>query len=66
MGQILPKFWHGGKITGFWGAKRVAEVEAEWSKPQEAWARRRLLVVRLIAQHELTVAQIMRVAEVSR
>ena len=44
----------------------VAEVEAAWSKPQEAWARRRLLVVRLIAQHELTVEQIMRVADVSR
>jgi transposase len=48
------------------GAKLVAEIEAAWSKPQEAWARRRLLVVRLIAQHELTVAQIMKVADVSR
>ena len=44
----------------------AVEIEAEWARPQEAWARRRLLVVRLIAQHELTVAQIMRVAEVSR
>lgn len=33
---------------------------------QPDWARRRLLVVRLIAQHELTVAQIMRVAGVCR
>lgn len=48
------------------GAKLVAQIEAEWAKPQEAWARQRLLVVRLIAQHELTVAQIMRVADVSR
>jgi transposase len=48
------------------GAKLVAEIEAAWSRPQEEWARRRLLVVRLIAQHELTVEQIMRVAEVSR
>lgn len=48
------------------GAKLVAEVEEAWAKPQEEWARRRLLVVRLIAQHELTVAQIMRVADVSR
>jgi transposase len=48
------------------GAKLVAAIETEWSRPQEAWARRRLLVVRLIAQHELTVEQIMRVAEVSR
>lgn len=36
------------------------------TQPQEAWARRRLLVVRLVAQHALTVEQIMRVAEVSR
>jgi transposase len=48
------------------GTELVAEIEAAWTKPQETWARRRLLVVRLIAQHELTVDQIMRVAEVSR
>ena len=48
------------------GGKLVAEIEAAWAQPQEAWARRRLLVVRLIAQHELTVEQITRVAEVSR
>lgn len=48
------------------GEKLVAEIEAEWTQPQEEWARRRLLVVRLIAQHELTVAQIMEVADVSR
>src|SRR5260221_249653 len=48
------------------GAKLVAEIELAWAKPQEAWARRRLLVVRLIARHELTVEQIMQVAEVSR
>ena len=43
----------------------MAEIEAEWSKPREAWARRRPLVVRLPARHELTVEPIMRVAEVS-
>ena len=48
------------------GEQLVAEIEAAWGQPQTAWARRRLLVVRLIAQHELTVAQITRVAEVSR
>jgi transposase len=48
------------------GEKLVTEIEAAWAQPQEAWARRRLLVVRLIAQHELTVEQITRVAEVSR
>lgn len=48
------------------GEKLVAEIEAAWAQPQEAWARRRLLVVRLIAQHDFTVEQITRVAEVSR
>lgn len=48
------------------GAQLVAEIEVAWAKPQAAWAHRRLLVVRLIAQHELTVEQIARVADVSR
>lgn len=48
------------------GATVVAEIERAWAQPQEDWARRRLLVVRLIAQHELTVAEIMKVADVSR
>lgn len=41
-------------------AELMAEIEAAWVQPQDAWARRRL-VVRLIAQHELTVAQTARV-----
>ena len=48
------------------GEQLAAAIETAWGQPQEEWARRRLLVVRLIAQHELTVAQIARVAEVSR
>jgi transposase len=48
------------------GHQLVAEIETAWAQPQPDWARRRLLVVRLIAQHELTVAQIMRVADVCR
>lgn len=48
------------------GAEVVAEIEKAWAKPQKEWARKRLLVVRLIGQHELTVAQIMKVADVSR
>jgi transposase len=56
MARSLPKL----------GDEVVAEIEAAWAKPQEEWARRRLLVVRLIAQHELTVAEIMRVADVCR
>ena len=48
------------------GEAVVAEIEAAWAQAQPEWARRRLLVVRLIAQHELTAAQIMRVAQVCR
>jgi transposase len=48
------------------GEALVAQIEAEWARPQQDWARQRLLVVRLIAQHELTVAQIMKVADVCR
>ena len=44
----------------------MAQIEAAWAKSQPDWARRRLLVVRLIAQHELTVAAIMKIADVSR
>jgi transposase len=47
-------------------AELVREIEAAWAQPQAAWARQRLLVVRLIAQHELTSGQIARVADVSR
>jgi hypothetical protein len=31
-------------------AKLMPEIEATWVKPQDAWAGRRLLVVRLIAR----------------
>ena len=48
------------------GAQLVAEIETAWAQAQPDWVRRRLLVVRLIAEHELTVAQIMRVADVCR
>lgn len=48
------------------GAELVAEIEAAWARPQPDWARKRLLVVRLIGQHELTVAQIMKAVGVSR
>lgn len=48
------------------GSEVVAEIEAAWAQAQPDWARRRLLVVRLIGQHELTVAEIMRVADVAR
>lgn len=44
----------------------IVEIEKAWRQAQPDWARQRLLVVRLIGQHELTAAQIMRVADVSR
>ena len=48
------------------GEELVKQIETAWAEPQPEWARQRLRVVRLIAQHELTAAQIMRVCEVSR
>jgi len=48
------------------GEEMVKAIEAAWARPQEDWARQRLLVVRLIAQHELTTEQIAKVAGVSR
>jgi transposase len=48
------------------GADLVKQIEAAWRRPQPDWARQRLLVVRLIAQHEHTVAEIMKIAGVSR
>ncbi|MBL9217725.1 MAG: IS630 family transposase [Opitutaceae bacterium] len=48
------------------GEELVKEIEAAWEQPQADWARQRLLVVRLIAQHELTTEQIAKVAGVSR
>ena len=56
MARTLPDF----------GEELVKEIEAAWRRPQADWARQRLLVVRLIAQHELTSEQIARVADVSR
>jgi len=47
------------------GEELVKEIEAAWTQPQAVWARERLLVVRLIAQHEMTSQQIAKVADVS-
>jgi len=44
----------------------VEQIEEAWRLPQEDRARKRLLVVRLIAQHEHTVAEIMKIAAVCR
>ena len=48
------------------GTQLVIRIEDEWEKPQPDWARKRLLVVRLIAQHKHGVAQIAEIAGVSR
>ena len=44
----------------------MKELAAAWDKPQPDWARKRLQVVRLVAQHELTAAQIAEAVGVSR
>ena len=48
------------------GQETVEQIEEAWRLPQEDRARKRLLVVRLIAQHEHTVAEIMKIAAVCR
>jgi len=48
------------------GDELVREIEAAWVRSHPDWARKRLLVVRLIAQHNHTVAEIMEIAGVSR
>ena len=48
------------------GQELVKAIEEAWRQPQEDWARKRLLVLRLIAQHEMTTEQIAKVAGVSR
>ena len=47
------------------GEEIVEQIEAAWKLPQSDWARKRLLVVRMIAQHEHTVAEIMKVVGIS-
>jgi transposase len=54
--RVLPKL----------GKEIVEQIEGAWRLPQPDWARKRLLVVRLIAQHEHTVAEIMKIAGVCR
>ena len=48
------------------GEQTVTELTAAWARPQPEWARRRLLVLRLIAQHELSAAQIAEAVGISR
>lgn len=53
------------KLPAF-GQELVAQIEEAWNQPQPDWARKRLLVVRLIAQHNHSVAQIMEISGVCR
>ncbi len=48
------------------GKTVMAEIAAAWAERQKECARKRLQVVRLIAQHGFTVAQIMKVADACR
>lgn len=56
MARTLPKL----------GEDLVTQIEHAWNQTHPDWIRKRLLVVRLIAQHQHTVAEIMRIAGVSR
>jgi transposase len=56
MARTLPKL----------GDDLVLQIEQAWEQTHPDWARKRLLVVRLIAQHHHTVAEIMEIAGVSR
>ncbi|MCW1925001.1 hypothetical protein OKA05_20735 [Luteolibacter arcticus] len=48
------------------GKELVDRIEEAWQQPQADWARKRLLVVRLIALHQSSVAEIMTIAGVCR
>lgn len=48
------------------GAAKVAELESAWREHTTAWARQRLLVIRLVAQHELSAERIAAAAGVNR
>lgn len=56
MARTLPKL----------GDELVLQIENVWNQTHPDWIRKRLLVVRLIAQHQHTVAAVMRIAGVSR
>ena len=48
------------------GQRGVAELEAAWKEKQPDWARKRLLVLRLVVRHEQSAQEIADVAGVSR
>lgn len=56
MARYLPKI----------GAEQAEQLEQAWKQEHPPWARQRLLVMRLVAQHELNAQQIAEVAGVAR
>jgi transposase len=48
------------------GVAKATELAAAWKEHTEPWARQRLLVLRLVAQHELNAGQIAAAAGVGR
>ncbi len=48
------------------GEQVVADLETAWAQPQPDWARQRLFVMRLVAQHELSADQIAAASGVTR
>jgi transposase len=48
------------------GQRGVAELEAAWKEKQSDWARKRLLVLRLVVRHEQSAQEIADVTGVSR
>ena len=48
------------------GLDRVAELETAWAKRTEGWERKRLQVIRLVAQHKLNAEEIAEAVDVGR
>lgn len=48
------------------GAAKAAELASAWKEHTDPWARQRLLVLRLVAQHELNAGEIAEAADVGR
>jgi transposase len=48
------------------GKSLVKELAQAWEEPQPEWARKRLLVLRLVAQHELNAERIAQAVGISR
>lgn len=56
MARTLPKI----------GQERLNQLQEAWEQKQPEWARQRLLVIRLVAQHQLSAEQIAEVAGIGR